>query len=135
MKEAASLVEEFLQPYHFSQSTLQFIANSTGRVAASNEINAKYFANHMMMPVLFEESSESLHVPFGSKFVFVGIGPKPIVTNLATACFVHSVLKKITICVASIDPNNLSDDHIYNTLRPVQNGFQRVYKFFTLEVF
>jgi hypothetical protein len=66
MKEAAVLFEEFLQPFHFSQPKLQFIANSSGRVAALNEINAKYFANQMMLPVLFEESLESLNIPIGS---------------------------------------------------------------------
>jgi hypothetical protein len=128
MKKAAELFEEFLQPYHFSHPKIQFVANSTGRTAAPNEINAKYFGIHMLTPVLFEESLLSLGTSCGTRLIFLEIAPKPVLINMAPACFAHSSPHEMPIFIASIDRSIPSDEYFKFTLHSIQNGFQREYK-------
>jgi amino acid adenylation domain-containing protein len=128
MNEAAKLFEEFLQPFHFSPPSIHFIANSTGQVASPSEINAKYLSNHMLMPVLFEESLKSLDVSRVSTFLFVELGPKPTLIGMARACFALSTPENVPVYIPSIDPNNPSDVHFNSTLHSIQNGFRRIYK-------
>ena len=68
--------------YH--QPTIPLVSNVTGIRADDTITTAKYWVNHVLEPVRFAESMETLH-QLGYE-IFLEIGPKPILLGMGRQC-------------------------------------------------
>ncbi|NEO38502.1 MAG: SDR family NAD(P)-dependent oxidoreductase [Moorea sp. SIOASIH] len=73
----------------YSKPRISLISNITGSIADDSIATAKYWINHILQPVKFAQSMESLHQQ-GYK-LFLEIGPKPILLGMGRQCLPEEV--------------------------------------------
>ena len=68
----------------YSQPRISLISNITGSIADDSITTAKYWVNHILQPVKFAQSMETLQQQ-GYK-LFLEIGPKPVLLGMGRQC-------------------------------------------------
>ncbi|NEQ06320.1 MAG: SDR family NAD(P)-dependent oxidoreductase [Moorea sp. SIO4E2] len=83
----APMLAEFEAVAHqitYHQPTIPLISNITGVRADKTIATAKYWVNHVLEPVRFAQSMETLHQQ--GYEIFLEIGPKPILLGMGRQC-------------------------------------------------
>ncbi|WP_088240285.1 type I polyketide synthase, partial [Calothrix rhizosoleniae] len=81
------MLEEFIQVASeiiYNQPQIPLISNITGTRADDSICTANYWVNHILRPVKFAQSMETLHQE-GCQ-IFLEIGPKPILLGMGRQC-------------------------------------------------
>jgi malonyl CoA-acyl carrier protein transacylase len=76
--------EQLANSITYNQPQIPIISNVTGKVADENIATAQYWVNHIIQPVQFAKSIETLHKL--EYEIFVEIGPKPILLGMGREC-------------------------------------------------
>ncbi|MBE9224388.1 SDR family NAD(P)-dependent oxidoreductase [Phormidium sp. LEGE 05292] len=80
--------EQLANSITYNQPQIPIISNVTGNLAAENINTAQYWVNHIIQPVQFAKSMETLHEL--EYEIFVEIGPKPILLGMGRECLPES---------------------------------------------
>ena len=89
MKPILAEFEAVASEIGYSQPTIGIISNITGARAKENIATAKYWINHVLKPVKFAQSIETLHEEGCD--IFLEIGPKPILLGMGRHCLSEDV--------------------------------------------
>uniref|UniRef100_A0A2P1CZH3 Type I polyketide synthase n=2 Tax=unclassified Phormidium TaxID=2609805 RepID=A0A2P1CZH3_9CYAN len=80
--------EQIANSITYNQPQIPIISNVTGNLAEENIATAQYWVNHVIQPVQFAKSMETLHEL--EYEIFVEIGPKPILLGMGRECLPES---------------------------------------------
>jgi malonyl CoA-acyl carrier protein transacylase len=84
MKPMLAEFEQIANSITYNQPQIPIISNVTGKLADENIATAQYWVNHIIQPVQFAKSMETLdELEYG---IFVEIGPKPILLGMGREC-------------------------------------------------
>jgi len=89
MKPMLAEFEGVASEISYSQPAIGIISNITGARAKENIATAKYWINHVLKPVKFAQSIETLHEEGCD--IFLEIGPKPILLGMGRQCLSEDV--------------------------------------------
>ena len=89
MKPMLAEFEAVASEISYSKPTIGIISNITGARAKENIATAKYWINHVLKPVKFAQSIETLHEEGCD--IFLEIGPKPILLGMGRQCLSEDV--------------------------------------------
>ncbi|NEQ40108.1 MAG: type I polyketide synthase [Okeania sp. SIO3I5] len=94
----------------YSQPRISLISNTTGSMADNSIATAKYWVNHILQPVKFAQSMETLHQQ-GYK-LFLEIGPKAVLLGMGRQC----LSAEVGVWLPSLRPNKIP------LLSPLERG-------------
>ncbi|MBD2136211.1 acyltransferase domain-containing protein [Anabaena sp. FACHB-1237] len=98
--------------YH--KAKIPVISNVTGKRADDNITNAEYWVNHIIAPVRFCQSMQSL---FNEEYeVFLEIGAKPILLGLGKQCLPASLPENYGLWLPSLRPQNADWQQLLQSL-------------------
>ncbi|TBR56976.1 hypothetical protein B4U84_26450 [Westiellopsis prolifica IICB1] len=81
--------EQVLRQVKFSRPGIDLISNLTGQLATQEIATPEYWLKHILLPVQFATSMQTLH-QLGYE-VFVECGPKPVLLTMARQCLPEDV--------------------------------------------
>lgn len=85
--------ESFASAIDYSQPTIDFVSNLTGRIDNEAMLSAAYWRRHIRQPVEFETGMQALHREGIN--TFIEIGPNPVLCGMGRMCIDDAGLRWI----------------------------------------
>ncbi|ETR73529.1 MAG: hypothetical protein OMM_00892 [Candidatus Magnetoglobus multicellularis str. Araruama] len=100
MTPMVSQFEQIANTIQFKAPQLKIVSNITGKIVTDEMSTASYWVDHIIKPVQFYPSIETIHKE--QCHMFLEIGPKPILSGMGSRCLPDSKIK----WMPSLTPDN-----------------------------
>ena len=100
MMPMLSQFEQIANTIQFKAPQLKIVSNITGKIVTDEMSTASYWVDHIIKPVQFYPSIETIHKE--QCHMFLEIGPKPILSGMGSRCLPDSKIK----WMPSLTPDN-----------------------------